>query len=126
MGQQQILLILLVTIIVAFATIVAINTMQDSHQSANHDAIRLKMIEASSLAQTYYRKNEIMGGGGGSFEEITLQDLEIKPNDGNLGNFSLSEVGADSFTLTAVPARGGVDVVSVIYTDRIKFLDEDS
>lgn len=125
MGQQQLLLILLVTIIVAFATIIAINTMQDSHQSANHDAIRLKMIEASSLAQSYYRKNKMMGGGGGSYEEITLQDLEIEPNDENLGNFSLSEESSDSFKLTAVPARGGEDIVSVIYTDRIEFVDED-
>lgn len=124
MGQQQVILILLVTIIVAFATILAINTLQESHQEANYDAIRQKMLDATTLAQTYYRKHEMMGGGGKSYQQITLSHLEIEA-DNQLGTFSISDQTADSFTLTAVPASGGDNIVGVIYPDRIEFTSEE-
>lgn len=123
MGQQQILLILLVTVIVAIATILAINTMQESHQEANYDAIRQKMMDATTLAQAYYRKNDMLGGGGGSFVNITLEELDIEANDENLAEFSLSDAGPSSITLTAVPASGGDNIIGVIYSDRIEFVD---
>lgn len=122
MGQQQILLLILVTVIVAIATILAINTMQESHQNANHEAIRQKMMDATTLAQAYYRKNEMMGGGGGSFENISLEELDIQASDENLAEFSLSDAGTTSFTLTAIPASGGENIVGVIYSDRIEFV----
>lgn len=125
MGQQQVILILLVTIIVALATIIAINTMQDSHQQSNHDAIRQKMMDSATLAQAYYRKNEMLGGGGGSYQNITLAELNIEASDSELGEFSL-EPGNQSFTLSAIPASGGDNIVGVIYKDRIEFVDSES
>lgn len=122
MGQQQIILILLVTVIVAIATILAINTMQDSHMEANYDAIRQKIMDASTLAQAYYRKNEMLGGGGGTYQNITLAQLNIEASDSELGEFSL-EPGDQSFTLTVVPASGGDNIVGVIYKDRIEFVN---
>lgn len=123
MGQQQVILLLLVTVIVGIATVLAINVMLESRQEANHDAIRQKMLDATTLAQAYYRKNDMMGGGGGSFENITLEMLDIEANDENLAEFSLSDASATSFTLTAVPASGGDNIVGVIYSDRIEFVD---
>lgn len=123
MGQQQLLLVILVMILIGIATIIAINTMEQSHNTANEDAIRQKMIDASTLAQGYYYKNRMMGGGDGSFQEITLNDLNIEA-DGTLGAFSISEPGEDSFTLTAEPASDRPDIVSVIYKDRIEFVTD--
>lgn len=40
MGQQQLLLVILVTIIVGIATVVAINTFSSAADSANLDAVR--------------------------------------------------------------------------------------
>ncbi|MEX2411854.1 MAG: hypothetical protein WD607_10905 [Candidatus Paceibacterota bacterium] len=122
MGQQQIILILLVTVIVALATILAINTMQDSHQAANHDAIRQKMMDATTLAQSYYRKNDMLGGGGGTYQNITLEIIDVEASENELADFTL-EPGDQSFTLTAVPAAGGDNIVGVIYKDRIEFVD---
>jgi Tfp pilus assembly protein PilE len=122
LGQQQIILILLVTVIVAIATVLAVNTMQDSHRQANVEAIRQKMMEATTLAQAYYRKNASMGGGDGSYKHITLAYLNIAP-DNELAVFSLSNAGDESFTLTAAPSAGGDSVVGVIYRDRMEFLE---
>lgn len=121
MGQQQLLLILLVTLLVAIATILAIDTMQNSRDESNHDAIRQKMMDASTLAQAYFRKNSMMGGGGGTYQNITLDHLNIEASDSELGKFSL-EPGDKSFTLTAVPVSGGENIVGVIYSDRIEFV----
>ncbi|WP_051069725.1 hypothetical protein [Gracilimonas tropica] len=121
MGQQQLVLILLVTVVVAIATILAINTMQDSHIQANQEALRQKMMDASTLAQAYFRKNKMLGGGGGTYQNITLDHLNIEASDSELGEFSL-EPGDKSFTLTAVPVSGGENIVGVIYSDRIEFI----
>ena len=122
MGQQQLLLIILVTVLVGIATIVAINTMQESRANANYDAIRQTMFDASVRAQAYYMKNKMLGGGGGSFEGISLDEIEIVANHEH-GTFSITDSGPDSFTLTAVPAAGEGNIVSVIYRDRIEFVD---
>lgn len=122
MGQQQLLLIILVTILVGIATIVAINTMQDARANANYDAIRQTILDASVKAQGYYMKNRMMGGGGNSFQNITLEIIEVEPNNEH-GNFSISDTGTESFTITAIPAAGGDNIVGVVYADSIEFVD---
>ncbi len=121
MGQQQVILIILVTVVVGIATVVAIDTMSESHQQANYDSIRQKMMDATTFAHMYYRKNNLLGGGGNSFESITFKDLQIDTSDTNLGTFSISDVSKESFKLTAVPVSGGDNIVGVIYKDRIEF-----
>ncbi|MEX2410695.1 MAG: hypothetical protein WD607_04865 [Candidatus Paceibacterota bacterium] len=120
MGQQQIILIILVTVIVAIVTVLSVNVLLESRQEANYDAIRQKMMDATTLAQAYYRKHEMMGGGDGSYENITLQILEVEPEN-EMGTFSL-ETGDQSVTLTAIPISGGDNIVGVIYSDRIEFV----
>ncbi|WP_103663918.1 hypothetical protein [Gracilimonas amylolytica] len=122
MGQQQLLLIILVTILVGIATIVAINTMQETRANANYDAIRQTMLDASVRAQGFYMKNESMGGGGKSFQNITMENIEIEP-DNEHGTFSISDAGDDSFTITVIPAAGGENIVGIVYADRIEFVD---
>ncbi|MDZ7806936.1 MAG: hypothetical protein U5K71_07455 [Gracilimonas sp.] len=122
MGQQQLFLIILVTILVGLATIVAINTMQETRANANYDAIRQTMLDASTRAQGYYMKNEMMGGGGKSFQNVTMEIIELEP-DNEHGTFSISDAGPDSFTITAIPAAGGDNIVGVVYADSIEFVD---
>jgi Tfp pilus assembly protein PilE len=122
MGQQQLLLVILVTILVGIATVVAINTMQESRVNANHDAVRQVMLDASTRAQGYYIKHESMGGGGKSFQNITMEVIEVEP-DNEHGTFSITDSGTDSFTITAIPAAGGDNIVGVVYADSIEFVD---
>ncbi len=67
MGQQQLLLIILVTIIIGVATVVAINTMGETTLSANLDSVRQDMAVLAVAAQGYYHKPVMLGGGGQSF-----------------------------------------------------------
>ena len=51
MGQQQLLLVILVTIIVGIATVVAINTFSSASEQANIDAARQDMLQMAYTAQ---------------------------------------------------------------------------
>ena len=62
MGQQQLLLVILVTIIVGIATVVAINTFGTAADNANIDAVRNDMTAIASGAQSYYMKPAMLGG----------------------------------------------------------------
>ncbi len=75
MGQQQLLLVILVTIIVGVATVVAINVFGTSAKNANMDAVRQDMLTIGAEAQGWYMKPKMMNGGGGSFNNINFDNL---------------------------------------------------
>lgn len=102
MGQQQMLLVVLITILVGIATIVAINTFQDAHDGANMDAIRQDILQAHSQSQVFYSKPVQLGGGGGSFSMITLQDI-LLPEENDNATYEITETSDDSFTLSYEP-----------------------
>lgn len=83
MGQQQLLLVILVTIIVGIATVVAMNTFGIAADSANIDSVRLDITQIAAGAQTYFMKPEMLSGGGRSFDGI----------DFNVISFTASAVG---------------------------------
>ncbi|MDZ7718745.1 MAG: hypothetical protein U5K72_08020 [Balneolaceae bacterium] len=62
MGQQQLLLVILVTIIVGIATVVAINIFGTAAEQANRDAVRQDLLAAAAQAQGIYSRPEMMGG----------------------------------------------------------------
>ncbi|MDZ7660303.1 hypothetical protein [Fodinibius sp.] len=75
MGQQQLLLVILVTIIVGIATVVAINTFSSAADSANVDAARQDALSIAAAAQQYYMKPAALGGGNQDFTGMTFQDI---------------------------------------------------
>ena len=83
MGQQQLLLVILVTILVGIATVVAINVFGESAEQANADAVRQDLLSAASNAQAIWTKPTQLGGAGGDFlaetltAEALLQQLRI-------------------------------------------------
>ena len=100
MGQQQLLLVILVTIIVGIATVVAINTFSGAADSANLDAVRQDVAAIGAAAQGYYMKPTMLGGGGNSFTGITFNTMAL---------------GADSIDtsdgLAAINANGVYEIV---------------
>src|SRR6056297_2503889 len=68
MGQQQLLLVILVTIIVGIATVVAINTFGTAADQANIDAVTNDVATLASAAQGYYMRPGMLGGGGRTFD----------------------------------------------------------
>lgn len=75
MGQQQLLLVILLTIIVGIATVVAINTFGSSPDSARIDAVRQDLATIAASAQGYYMKPDMLGGGGRAFTGLEWSDI---------------------------------------------------
>lgn len=112
MGQQQLLLVILVTIIVGIATVVAINTFGSAADSANVDAVRNDVAQIAAAAQAYYMKPDMLGGGGRSFTGITFNDIAFAANGisangltaQNENGFYVLSVNDQSIDITANPA----------------------
>jgi Tfp pilus assembly protein PilE len=113
MGQQQLLLVILVTIIVGIATVVAINTFGAAADSANVDAVRQDVAQIAAASQGYYMKPTMLGGGGRDFSDITFNHFAFPAavinDDGDQaenenGIYIISAGATGQFTLTAHPA----------------------
>ena len=113
MGQQQLLLVILVTIIVGIATVVAINTFGSAADAANVDAVRQDMASIAASAQGYYMKPEMLGCGSRDFTGMTFSDFafagtgDANKGENDNGVYTIADPDADGFTITAVPASGG-------------------
>ena len=59
MGQQQIMLMLVLVVIVGIITILAIDTFTISRNEGIKDIIRQDVMEAATLGQMYYKKSSI-------------------------------------------------------------------
>lgn len=114
MGQQQLLLIILVTIIVGIATVVSINTFGTAADQANLDAVNSDIATLASAAQGYYLRSEALGGGGRQFDGLTFDRLAFPvigiSADGDIaenenGRYVISDTNTGTaFTITAHPA----------------------
>ena len=113
MGQQQLLLVILVTIIVGIATVVAINTFSSAADSANLDAVRQDLAQIGASAQAYYIKPTMLGGGGNSFVGITFNNITF-PSDSIInsaseaininGSYRISSTSVDQLIVEAIPS----------------------
>lgn len=85
MGQQQLLLVILVTILVGIATVIAVNTFSAASAQSNKDAVRSDLALLASNAHAYYLKPTMMGGGNNSYVGFTFRSIafpadEISPD----------------------------------------------
>lgn len=67
MGIQQLLLIVIGVIIVGLMVVTGISMMRAYSESSNRDQIISNFYDLGLLAQTHYKKNFNLGGGGGTF-----------------------------------------------------------
>ena len=122
MGQQQLLLVILVTIIVGIATVVAINTFGSAADSANVDAVRQDLASMAASAQGYYMKPGAMGGGGNTFDGITFNDISFGGEviDGQNatnenGDYSIpASITGANFVVTATPASDSTQTIQAL------------
>ena len=77
MGQQQLLLVILVTIIVGIATVVAINTFGTAADQAARDAVTLDLVSIAAASQGYYIRPAMLGGGSRSFTNIDFNKFSF-------------------------------------------------
>lgn len=113
MGQQQLLLVILVTIIVGIATVVAINTFSSAAEGANLDAVRQDVANIAASAQGYFIKPEMLGGGGQNFSNLTFRNITFASDTisadgltaGNQnGTYVIDPTAGTSFTIEAFPS----------------------
>jgi len=127
MGQQQLLLIVLGTILVVLAIMIGINLFQTNAVDQNRAALWNDLNHIGSMAQGYFRRSTTFGGGGQSFIGFKLYPGQ-QANDN--GTFVL--VGAPSAHEVVVQAKGkeiGIDgtdsvlLIMVIHPDEM-YIDQ--
>ena len=106
MGQQQLLLIVLSVIIVGIAVVVGINMFSASAASANLEAVTGDLMNLAARAQQYYVKPAGMGGGGNSFNGLTIKDLTPKAKNEN-GTYFVEEPSGSTVKLIGVGTQDG-------------------
>ena len=121
MGQQQLLLVILVTIIVGIATVVAINTFGAAADQANLDAVTNDVATLASAAQGFYMRPDMLGGGSRNFNSggfndagVSFQGLAFPANAIDQADFLTAqnengryEIGTRTqtdFVITAIPS----------------------
>lgn len=132
MGQQQLLLVILVTIIVGIATVVAINIFGTASEQANKDAVRQDLLAATVQAQGIWAKPTQLGGAGRDFTSITpqselLEALSIPGQytpvnnptqvDNENGTYSLNGVESSSITIDGVASSDGATIQAIVCRD---------
>jgi hypothetical protein len=111
MGQQQLLLVILVSILVGLATVVAIDTMQEARDNSNESAVRQDILMVINDAQIYYKKPDALGGGGSSFDGISDENiLSIDPENEN-GSYEISGSG-NTLTVKGTGTNEDVEVTA--------------
>ena len=68
MGQQQLLLVLLGIVIIGIAIALSISLFRQSAIDNKRDLLINECISLGNMAQGYYKKPAMLGGGGYSFE----------------------------------------------------------
>lgn len=127
MGQQQLILVILVTVLVGIASIVAINTFGQSAEISNREAVRQDLLYGVNMAQTVYYRSSLLGGAGRDFTSyqgniLDLMGLPMSQNasgewQNENGTYDIEDLGKDSFTIRGRPATGGADILALVELD---------
>lgn len=144
MGQQQLLLVILVTIIVGIATVVALNVFGTSAKNANIDAVRQDMLTIATGSQGWFIKPTMMGGGGNSFKGMHFNDITFAADSiwgnsatgSNAANMNatyvISQEADSNFVLDAYPASNtgyskgtttGLKMEAKIYNQKVTWIN---
>lgn len=124
MGQQQILLVIIVTIIVSIATVAALNTFLSFSETINVDAMRDDISKIALAAQGYYYKPDMLSGGGNSFEDFSFENLSLpgfeQSEDGGRtiasenGSYSVIQIDSDELVIEAIPSGADDQVYTAV------------
>ena len=101
MGQQQLLLLVLGTVIVGLAVVVGIDAFSENRNKSNADALVNDAVRLASDAQAWRLKPAAFGGGAdATLGDVTPEDLGYETNgDGDYenlnGTFSFEDDGGN-------------------------------
>lgn len=113
MGQNQLLMLVLSTIIVGVAATVGISQFSENALTANRDALATDCQRIVASAQQWYRKPVSLGGGGNAYTGLTLAAIGVDSTNIN-GDYELTVDSATQITVTSTGTEaispGGDDV----------------
>jgi len=114
MGQQQLLLIVLGTIIVGVAVVVGINMFATGAVNAERDALIQDVNNIASSAAAHWRKPAALGGAARDFAGVA--DVTVFGSDSSNANgtFAMTVTNANTIVVTATGANEGVIIVATI------------
>lgn len=120
MGQQQLLIVLIVAIIVGIATFLAVNVLKMNAKVSNRDSVRQDVFTIAAEAQSWYIKPVVLKGGGNTFNGVDFDkigfgyDSLISKTDVINGNGEYKMLVSDSIiTLTAIPVHDKLNALTV-------------
>lgn len=101
MGQQQMLLVLIATMIVGIAIVLGLTMYRENASEANQDEMRDALMTVAARAQGWYRRPAMLGGGARSFTQISWTKIHFDSST-NSGVFSMTNKEQESFRVTGV------------------------
>ena len=131
MGTQQLLLIVLGVIIVGIAIVVGIQMFGASAVEANKNAIVQDALQVAAKAQQWYRKPEVLGGGGRKFTGFDLTKIGFDSPGTNEATADSTENGKIWLTVSSdhiiIHVRGKeqgadgnlIELQDTVYADRV-------
>ncbi len=119
MGNQQMLTLLLATVIVGIALVRGLAMIKETNKHDREAQIQQSLLDTAERAQVWYRKPATLGGGGRAFSQISWRKLNLNANT-LIGKFTMSEKTIDSFRLTGQSVDDPSILVSyVVYADSV-------
>ncbi|HOJ02657.1 MAG TPA: hypothetical protein PK916_01530 [Bacteroidota bacterium] len=119
MGTIQLLLIVVGVVVVGISVAVGTSIFGSNHEEANKDAITQDILRMVSAAEGYYRKPRMLGGGGRTFERITLEDCgaessgSVKQVENINGTYHIAEASEDVFSITGASITDPAHTVTI-------------
>lgn len=101
MGQQQLLLLVLVSIITGAGVLLGVNLFQENAAQANMDAVMQDCLTIATKAQAWYKRPSSVGGGGHDFQNITFVKLgyPANPYSNDNGSYSFGTITQNSLEI---------------------------
>ena len=119
MGQQQIIILALGTIIVGIAIAVGVLWFQSNSISSNKDAIIEDLNNVLADAQAYYLKPACLGGGGNSFIGYNIPSRMQTTDNGTFGFTSPPDVNTVYLTAASSENDGVITANVDIFHDHL-------
>lgn len=125
MGQQQLLLLVIGTIIVGIAIFIAINLATIYYRDSNRDGLIHDIHSIASFAKEHYHRPAALGGGSYSYNNFTIPSSLANTPNGSFMNMSTDprslliigigkEIGNDGVNKVKVSATITPDSINVV------------
>jgi len=116
MGQQQTLLLVLVTVVIGISIRVGFRMVNDQNMQQNRDQLMIQIQNIYAFAEQYATKPQKQGGGAGTYTKFTLPK---RMKQSVSGTFKATVSGTTGLTIIGtgnVKGNNGTGPVSVTCT----------